>query len=135
MKADYPLYFINSFVNEFQKGKECGDENFITPPSLFEITKSFIFVEILYCKLNEIKSKRSLFPLKDKKPIINCVSSIKGIDLLVHITNIMQKLDGMNIIIQIKFQNHQTTFGATSTTILHGVSFQKLQKLLRPGWT
>ena len=29
MKADYPLLFINSVVNEFQKGKECGDENFI----------------------------------------------------------------------------------------------------------
>ena len=25
MKADYPLDFINSIVNEFQKGKECGD--------------------------------------------------------------------------------------------------------------
>ena len=24
MKADYPLLFINSVVNEFQKGKECG---------------------------------------------------------------------------------------------------------------
>ena len=94
-----------------------------------------MFVEIPYCKLNEIKSKRSLFPLKDKKPIINCVSSMKGIDLLVHITNVMQKLNGINIIIQTKFQNHQTTFGATSTTILHGVSFQKLQKMLRPSWT
>ena len=29
MKADYPLCFINSVVNEFQKGKECGDESFI----------------------------------------------------------------------------------------------------------
>ena len=132
MKADYPLHFVNSFVNEFQKGKECGDENFI-PPSLFEITKSFIFVEIPYCKLNEVKSKQSLLPLKDKKPIINCVSSVKGMDLLVHVANVMQKLDGMNIIIQIKFRNHQNTFGATSTTILHGLSFQKLQKMLRPG--
>ena len=34
MKADYPLRFINSVVNEFQKGKECGDESFIIPPSL-----------------------------------------------------------------------------------------------------
>ena len=25
MKFDYPLGFINSAVNEFQKGKECGD--------------------------------------------------------------------------------------------------------------
>ena len=25
MKVDYPLRFINSAVNQFQKGKECGD--------------------------------------------------------------------------------------------------------------
>ena len=29
MKADYPLRFINSVVNEFEKGKECEDESFI----------------------------------------------------------------------------------------------------------
>ena len=52
MKVDYPLRFINSVVNEFQKGKECGDESFIIPPSLFEITKHFILAEILYCELN-----------------------------------------------------------------------------------
>ena len=40
LKADYSLRFINSVVNEFQKGKECGDENFITPTSLFEIAKT-----------------------------------------------------------------------------------------------
>ena len=47
----------------------------------------------------------------------------------------MQKLDGMNIIIQLKVQNHQNTFSATSTTVLHGLSFQMLQKILRPGRT
>ena len=57
MKVDYPLCFINSVANEFQKGKECGDQSFIIRPSLFEITKSFIFVEIPYRELNEIKSK------------------------------------------------------------------------------
>ena len=36
VKAGYPLRFINSVVDEFQKGKECGDERFIIPPSLFE---------------------------------------------------------------------------------------------------
>ena len=55
MKADYPLCFINSVVNEFQKGKECGDAIFIIPPTLFGITKPFIFIEIPYCGLNEIK--------------------------------------------------------------------------------
>ena len=42
---------------QFQTDKEYGDESFIVPPSLFEITKLFIFIEILYCELNEIKSK------------------------------------------------------------------------------
>ena len=56
MKADYPLRFINSVINEFQKGKECGDVNFIN----FEIAKSFIFVEIPYCELNEIKPRHFL---------------------------------------------------------------------------
>ena len=97
MKTYYPWLFIKSIVNEFQKGKVCGDKSFIIPPSLFEITKPFIFVEISYCKLNEIKSKdflrkfdkftntnlrmvitwktkniRSLFPLKDKNDYKSC---------------------------------------------------------------
>ena len=46
MKADYPLRFINSVINEFRKGKEWGDETFIIPATLFEITKPFIFAEI-----------------------------------------------------------------------------------------
>ena len=46
MKADYPFRFIDSVVKEFQKGKECGDESFIIPTSLFEISKPLIFVEI-----------------------------------------------------------------------------------------
>ena len=58
---------------------------------------------------------------------------------MVHVTlvkpNVMRKLDGMNIIIQLKVQNHQNTFEAISTTILHGPSFQMLQKMLRPGRT
>ena len=98
MKVDYPLHFINSVINEFQKGKDGGDESFIIPTSLFEIAKPLIFVEIPYCELNEIKSKhflkkfhkftnnsfrmvimwktrniRSLFPLKDKNDYKSCV--------------------------------------------------------------
>ena len=55
MKVDYSLGFINGVVNEFQKGKECGDESFAVPTSLFKITKPLIY-EIPYCELNEIKS-------------------------------------------------------------------------------
>ena len=65
--------------------------------------------------------------------------SIKEIVLVVHVTlvkpNVMRKLNEMNIIIQLKVQNQQSTFEATSTTILHGLSFQMLQKMLRPGRT
>ena len=68
--------------------------------------------------------------------IINRVISIKEFVLVVHVTlvkpNVMQKLDGMNIIIQLKVQNHQNTFEATLTTVLHELSFQMLQKMLRP---
>ena len=60
MKVDYPLRFSNSLINEFQNGKDCGNESCIIPSSLFEITKPFIFIEMPYCeyetiKLNEIK--------------------------------------------------------------------------------
>ena len=54
MKVDHPQRFINSVVKNFKIGKECGDESLIIPPSLFEITNTFISVE------NEIKSKRFL---------------------------------------------------------------------------
>ena len=57
MKADYPLCFIKSVVNEFQKGKECGDKRFIIPTSLFETAKPLIFIELPYCELNKIISK------------------------------------------------------------------------------
>ena len=59
-KFVFPMCFINSVVNEFQKGKEYGDERFIISPNLFEITKPFIFVEIPSCELIEIKSKHFL---------------------------------------------------------------------------
>ena len=55
MEADFPSHFIISVANEFQKGKECGYERFIFSLSFFEITKSFISIEIPYCELNEIK--------------------------------------------------------------------------------
>ena len=58
--------------------------------------------------------------------------SIKGIVLVVHVTlvklNVMQKLDGTNITIQIKVENHQNTCEATSITILLGLSFQVKKK-------
>ena len=71
-----------------------------------------------------------LFLLKEKT-IMNRVLSIKGIVLVAHVTlvnpHVMQKLNGMNII-QLKVENYQNTFEASSITILHGLSFQILQK-------
>ena len=71
--------------------------------------------------------------------IKNHVLSIKRIVFVVYLTlvksNVMQKSDGMNTIIKLKVQNHQNTFEATSTTILHGLLFQMLQKIQKPGRT
>ena len=43
--------------------------------------------------------------------------------------DIMQKLDEMNIIIQLIVYNHQYTFEATSISISHGLPFQMPQKV------
>ena len=40
-----------------------------------------------------------------------------------------------DIIIQIEVQNHHNNFEAISTTVLHRLLFQMLQKTLRPGRT
>ena len=45
----------------------------------------------------------------------------------------MQKLHGMNITIQV--QRHQNTFQTILTTVLHGLLYQMLQKMRRPGRT
>ena len=75
--------------------------------------------------------------LSDIKTIINRALSVQEIVLVVHVTfvkpKVMQKLDEMNIIIQLKVRKRPRTFEATSTTVLHGLSFQILQKMLRPG--
>ena len=71
--------------------------------------------------------------------ITNGVLTIMDIVLVVRVTlvklNVMRELDGMNIIILLNVYNHQNTFEATSTTILLGLSFQMLQKMLGPGRT
>ena len=70
------------------------------------------------------------FERKIKKTIMNNVLSITGI---VNVTGVifrkpkgMQKLYIINIIIQIKVCNPSKTFKATSTTVLHRLSFQML---------
>ena len=60
MKFWLTITFINSVVNNFQKGWEFGDENFIIQPSLLKITKYFISIKMRYCELDEIKPKHIL---------------------------------------------------------------------------
>ena len=61
MKADYPLRFVNSVINEFQKGKDHGDKRIIVPPDFFGTTKKFfISIEIRYREVKEIKFKNWL---------------------------------------------------------------------------
>ena len=161
MKVDYPLRFINSVVNEFQKGKECGDESFIIPTSLFEIAKPLIFVEIPYCELNEIKSKhflkkfhkftnnsfrmvitwktrniRSLFPLKDKNNYKSCVI-YKG-DCSCGSRCIGETK--LNAEVRWNQHNNPTKSSEPSKHLQSNIShyftiFQMLQKMLRPGRT
>ena len=56
-KADYLLRFISRVINEFQKGKDHGNESFIILLDWFWITKPFISIEN---ELDEIKSKHFL---------------------------------------------------------------------------
>ena len=83
------------------------------------------------------KSKQLCCKISDKTL---CKFKQEGIVLVVHVTNecdkVMKNLDGMNIITQLKVQNHRNTFEATSTTVLHGLSYQNCpKKMLRPGRT
>ena len=63
--------------------------------------------------------------------------SIKEIVLVVHVTlvkpSIMQKLDGMNIIIQPKSSETSKYFQNNIDHFLHVLQFQMLQKMPIPG--
>ena len=59
------MRFINSVIDEFQKGKDYADESFVISPNLFGITKPFISIVSHqtfqpYCEVNEIKSEHFL---------------------------------------------------------------------------
>ena len=81
---------------------------------------------------------RSLFPLKDKNDYKSCVI-YKG-DCSCGSRYIGETKRNAEVRWNehnnpIKVQNHQNTFEATSTPILHGLSFQKLPKMLGSGRT
>ena len=156
--------FTSNVVNEFQKVKDHWDESLIIPPDFFGITKPFISIEIPYYELSEIKSNyflknldkftndgfkvaityktgniRSLFPLKVKSDYKCCVNykgdCSSGSSYIDETKRNMLKLDGMNIIIQLKVLNHRHTFETISTTVLHVLLFQLLQIMTRPDRT
>ena len=61
--------------------------------------------------------------------------SIKEIDVVVHVTlvkpNVIQKLGGMNTVIQPKFQNQKNSFKVTATIVLLELSFQEQKSILK----
>ena len=63
MNADYVLHFINSVVNEFQKGKECRDKKF------HKFTSNSFRMVIMW----KTRNIWSLFRLKDIKDYKSCV--------------------------------------------------------------
>ena len=77
------------------------------------------------------RNMRSLFPFKDKNDFKSYVI-YKGDCSCSHVIlvkpNATQKLDGMNLIIHPKVQNHGNTLEVTSIPVLHGLSFEMLQK-------
>ena len=98
IKDHHVLPSINNVINQYWMDKKDGDQSFIILPGLLEIAKNFISIQILYCELNEIKSKiflkkfhkfsnngfriaimwnsrnkQSSFPLKDKNHHELCV--------------------------------------------------------------
>ena len=66
-----------------------------------------------------------LYFIYKTKTIINPALTIKEIVLLVHVKlvkpNATQKLSEMNIMIQLKVQNHRCKTKIKSTTVLHGL--------------
>ena len=66
-----------------------------------------------------------LYFIYKTKTIINPALTIKEIVLLVRVKlvkpNATQKLSGMNIMIQLKVQNHRCKTKIKSTTVLHGL--------------
>ena len=111
---------------------------------MYEIySKRKIGYNVLFNRLNNyypnIKLTIELNPSKFLDTKLTSISmDLKKIVLVVYITlvnlSVIQKII-MKIIIQLKVQNHRNTFETISTTVLYGLVFQILQKMLKPGST
>ena len=111
---------------------------------MYEIySKRKIGHNVLFNRLNNyypnIKLTIELNPSKFLDTKLTSISmDLKKIVLVVYITlvnlSVIQKII-MKIIIQLKVQNHRNTFETISTTVLYGLVFQILQKMLKPGST
>lgn len=64
-------------------------------------------------------------------PLLKPYLSAKQILRYIGETNVMQKLDGINVIIQLKVQSHRKFFKATSTAALHVLQNFKCSKKCR----
>ena len=96
--AGYPVRFIMSVINDFNKKISNKDDDYIIPPDFFDIPKQKLLIELPYCPQNELVAKsflkrlsnfadnkydfiiiwktrkmRSLFPLKDRNMHRSCV--------------------------------------------------------------
>ena len=65
--------------------------------------------------------------------------STKEIVLVIHVTlakpDVMQMLDGMNIITQLKVQNHHNNIDSISSGLYYMDSISNAPKMIRPGRT
>ena len=80
MKADYPLYVINSVVNEFHKGKECGDESLILVPLCLRLQSlsyllKYLSIALFIFHLFQERSNPNRF-LKRKDPKLRLKNNV-----------------------------------------------------------
>ena len=80
MKADYPPYVINSVVNEFHKGKECGDESLISVPLCLRLQSlsyllKYLSIALFIFHLFQERSNPNRF-LKRKDPKLRLKNNV-----------------------------------------------------------
>ena len=59
LKANYPIRFINSVINQFNTRRTNTEpDEYIIPPGFFEVPKPTVWVELPFCVTNETSVKR-----------------------------------------------------------------------------
>ena len=62
-KANYPILFINSVINQFESRKTITtqsdiEDEFIVPPNFFEPPEALILIVLPFCESNEVSVKK-----------------------------------------------------------------------------